>query len=198
MSPFWGGLVLLWRLRRATTIETGLFEIQADYLSGFRRGRQVNPASREVVCALFGRADPVSCDPTSHDMTNGTETVEPGVDPTADRARCFLRLANLPSYPLDQLSRYEAILWRQAGQILFALDALYNVPTAGSPELPLWCFFCGSTALQPIPSRCVIISAPKSVCKKCCAVPRHSGSRRGPNSSWRRLIKSPGPGIGVT
>ena len=39
-------------------------------------------------------------------------------------ARCFLRLANLPSYPLDRLSRYEALLWRQAGQILFALDAL--------------------------------------------------------------------------
>ncbi len=36
------------------------------------------------------------------------------------RARCFLRLANLPSYPLDRLSR----LWRQTGQILFALDAL--------------------------------------------------------------------------
>jgi hypothetical protein len=35
-----------------------------------------------------------------------------------------LRLANLPSYPLDRLSRYEAILWRQAAQILFALDAL--------------------------------------------------------------------------
>jgi hypothetical protein len=32
-----------------------------------------------------------------------------------------LRLANLPSYPLDRLSRYEAILWRQAGQILIAL-----------------------------------------------------------------------------
>jgi hypothetical protein len=31
-----------------------------------------------------------------------------------------LRLANLPNYPLDRLSRYE----RQAGQILFALDAL--------------------------------------------------------------------------
>ena len=46
------------------------------------------------------------------------------VDPATDLARCFLRLANLPSYPLDRLSRYEAILWRQAGQILFALDAL--------------------------------------------------------------------------
>jgi len=41
-----------------------------------------------------------------------------------DLARCFLRLGNLPSYPLDRISRYEAILWRQAGQILFALDAL--------------------------------------------------------------------------
>src|SRR5262249_3132805 len=28
---------LLWRLRRATIIETGLFEIQADHLTNFRR-----------------------------------------------------------------------------------------------------------------------------------------------------------------
>jgi hypothetical protein len=46
------------------------------------------------------------------------------VDPAADLARCFLRLANLPNYALDQLSRYEAILWRQVSQILFALDML--------------------------------------------------------------------------
>jgi len=39
-------------------------------------------------------------------------------------ARCFLRLANLPNYALDRLSRYEATLWRQVGRILFALDAL--------------------------------------------------------------------------
>ena len=31
---------LLWRLRRATTIETGLFEIQADHLREFRQVRQ--------------------------------------------------------------------------------------------------------------------------------------------------------------
>ena len=46
------------------------------------------------------------------------------VDLATDLSRCFWRLANLPSYALDRLSRYEAILWRQAGQILFALDAL--------------------------------------------------------------------------
>ena len=37
---------------------------------------------------------------------------------------CFLRLANLPNFALDRLSRYETTLWRQAARILFALDAL--------------------------------------------------------------------------
>ena len=107
---------LLWRLRRATTMETGLFEIQAEHLRGFKQA--IHPASREVVYAL-GSADSVSFDrdPESLGITNGTEVVPSSVsesvgsavDPTAELARCFLRLANL---------------WRQAGQILFALDAL--------------------------------------------------------------------------
>ena len=41
-----------------------------------------------------------------------------------DFARRFLRLANLPNFELDRLSRYEATLWRQAAQTLFALDQL--------------------------------------------------------------------------
>jgi len=44
--------------------------------------------------------------------------------PAVEFARCFLRLANLPSFALDRLSRYEASLCRQAGRILFALDML--------------------------------------------------------------------------
>ena len=44
--------------------------------------------------------------------------------PSVEFARCFLRLANLPNFALDRLSRYEATLWRQVGRILFALDAL--------------------------------------------------------------------------
>jgi hypothetical protein len=124
---------LLWRLRRATTMETGLFEFQADQLSEFRQPRQLHPASREVAYALLGRAVSASFDPdpTSHGVTNGTEavpssvpkSVEPNVDPTTELARCFLRLANLPNYALDRLSRYEATLWRQAGQTLLALEA---------------------------------------------------------------------------
>ena len=48
---------LLWRLRRTTTMETGLFEIQADHLHPFRQARELQPASRELIYALFGRAE---------------------------------------------------------------------------------------------------------------------------------------------
>ena len=57
-------------------------------------------------------------------QTPGSKPVEPAIQPNADFARCFLRLANLPNFALDRLSLYEATLWRQAGRILFALDAL--------------------------------------------------------------------------
>ena len=58
---------------------------------------------------------PPCCDPTS---------AGPKAIPSVDLARCFLRLANLPNLALDRLGRYEAALWRQVGQTLFALDAL--------------------------------------------------------------------------
>jgi hypothetical protein len=123
---------LLWRLRRATTMETGLFEMQADQLCAFKQARQVHPDSRKIVYAMFARVDPTVPDPdpdrAPHGIPIGTEAMpslrpEP-VDPAADLACCFLRLANLPNFALDRLSRYEAILWRQVSQILFALDAL--------------------------------------------------------------------------
>jgi hypothetical protein len=48
---------LLWRLRRAATMETGLFEMQADQLRAFRRARQINPGSRKIVYAMFAGAE---------------------------------------------------------------------------------------------------------------------------------------------
>jgi hypothetical protein len=122
---------LLWRLRRATTMETGLFDIHADYLSGIRQVRQVDRTSREVIHALFSRygSSQVGCGSASHDIADETEAgpscMPNTLPPTnAEFARCFLRLANRPDCALDRLSRYEAILWRQIRQILIALDAL--------------------------------------------------------------------------
>jgi hypothetical protein len=121
---------LLWRLRRTTTIETGLFEIQADHLSEFRKSHQMSPASREIVYAVFNANSDRQAAP--YGGTNTTEmspasrlaSTQGQVGLDAELARCFLRLCNLPNYALDRLSRYEATLWRQAGQILSALDNL--------------------------------------------------------------------------
>jgi hypothetical protein len=125
---------VLWRLRRSTTIETGLFEIQADHLSEYRRARQVNPSSRELVYAMFGYADSTTLDTGSalHATRTATATgpdcppksFETAADTTSEFGRCFLRLANLPNFALDRLSRYEITLWRQVGQLLLALDHL--------------------------------------------------------------------------
>jgi hypothetical protein len=45
-------------------------------------------------------------------------------DPKNAIAESFLRLAALPSFALDRLSRYECLLWRQARQIVFTLESL--------------------------------------------------------------------------
>jgi hypothetical protein len=43
-------------------------------------------------------------------------------DETRQFTHCFLRLANLDNAIFDRLSRYEAVLWRQAVQAMFALE----------------------------------------------------------------------------
>jgi hypothetical protein len=124
---------LLWRLRRATAVETGLFEIQAQQIVEFRKARQVFPAIRDVDYAMYERPDTVAFGqhPATHGATNfqtvassGSTSIERAVDPAAEVGRCFLRLANLSNYALDRLSRYERTLWRQVDQLLYALDAL--------------------------------------------------------------------------
>ena len=121
---------LLWRLRRSTIMETGLFEIQAAHLRAFRRARQLHRALETSSMRCSGRLTR-SMRTTIESCTASQTTPILGRAQDPNRsirpptlARCFLRLANLPNHALDRLSRYDAILWRQAGQILFAFDAL--------------------------------------------------------------------------
>jgi hypothetical protein len=110
---------LLWRLRRATTMETGLFEIQAEHLRDYGQTRRLLPDSQGVMHALFSNASSPGLQSASHRPANVSE-----IKSANSLAQCFLRLANLPNFALDRLSRYEATLWRQAGRILLALNAL--------------------------------------------------------------------------
>lgn len=125
---------LLWRLRRATAIETGLFDIEADHLGEFRQARETYPDSRDIFYTMIGLAARTSLnpDPRSVGIADAAAaesgSVPPSVAPVSVPAsaltQCFLRLASLPNYALDRLSRYEVTLWRQVGQTLLALDTL--------------------------------------------------------------------------
>jgi hypothetical protein len=114
---------VLWRLRRATTFETGLFEIQAAHLHDYRQKQHLTSDSRDSINALSE-----SFSVSAYAPDNKIEALLDSVIKTdrfaTDFGRCFLRLANLPNFALERLSRYEASLWRQAGQILYALEML--------------------------------------------------------------------------
>ena len=61
---------LLWRVRRATSMETGLFEIQVEHLRGYRQTRQLPANSRDVIRALFRGHDASGSVPhASHDLS---------------------------------------------------------------------------------------------------------------------------------
>jgi hypothetical protein len=121
---------LLWRLRRATTIESGLFKIQARQIPQFRRRREAHRKRQKIVEGVYQSAfaadGDVLQDPKDTPF-NLESASSPNVDPTDQSdglTRAFVRLSDLPTYPLDRLSRYEAALWRQACQIMFTLQCL--------------------------------------------------------------------------
>ena len=118
---------LLWRLRRATAIESGLFKIQAYHLLQFRQSRRARQSRQNVIDSMYRNAVTTEeemghneDEPTDAPTTGSKSSVETD-DQFDDLTRSFVGLTDLPNYPLDRLSRYEATLWRQACQILFTL-----------------------------------------------------------------------------
>jgi hypothetical protein len=120
---------LLWRLRRAVIVESGLLNMQAetiqipcsrptneynvDKLSTFRKflhsSELEKPMSRQQ-----GAKDDIRIDSVGSE-TNLTNT---------NIARSFLRLTNLDNQVFERLGRYETTLWRQTAQILLLLSAI--------------------------------------------------------------------------
>jgi hypothetical protein len=106
-------------LRRATSIESGLFRIQARQVLQFRQRRHAQRKRQEIIDGMY--RDAVAAEA---DIQDADEPAVEHADQSDDLTRSFIRLSNLPTYPLDRLSRYEATLWRQACQILFTLHCL--------------------------------------------------------------------------
>ena len=96
---------VLWRLRRAIGIESGIFESVAK-----NDDPQTNPATDRIYI--------VTAIPPREIRAQQDVPLKTAI---ADR---FLRLTELPTFPLDRLSRYEHLLWRQARQLVITIESL--------------------------------------------------------------------------
>ena len=116
---------LLWRLRRATSIETELLTIHAEIVRESRHARQEFQYTTftTTASAVQGEGDE-GIESQSGPTMAGDARLNLGfhsVDPTRDLAHSFQRLANLDNGAFDRLSRYESRLWRQFVQTLLCL-----------------------------------------------------------------------------
>jgi hypothetical protein len=116
---------LLWRLRRATAIESGLFKIQAKHLLQFRQLRRGSEERQRIIDSMYcNGVAKRDVDELAAGAESKSGSTSMAADPYDNVTRSFVRLSNLPTYPLDRLNRYEAILWRQARQIVLLLQRL--------------------------------------------------------------------------
>src|SRR6201991_3333125 len=69
---------LLWRLRRATTIESGLFKIQAKHLLQFRQRRRAHQKRQEMIDSVYRNALASEEDMQQDDDQTSGSTLDPG------------------------------------------------------------------------------------------------------------------------
>ena len=106
---------VLWRLRRAIGIESGIFESVTEGST-----KEDHPQSGGAPAT--DRLYVVTAIPPRDARVQQDVPLKTAI---ADR---FLGLAELPTFPLDRLSRYEHLLWRQARQLVITLQSLTARP----------------------------------------------------------------------
>jgi hypothetical protein len=126
---------LLWRIRRATAIETDLLQIQAEILHERRCKIETASKAEQRLHGIASQAPlPTTCldtfelgHPTdNHEkehINNDPLHASSGASTTNSRqlTSCFLRLANLDNGVFERLGRYETALSRQIAQTLLLL-----------------------------------------------------------------------------
>jgi hypothetical protein len=126
---------LLWRIRRATSIETDLMRVQAEILRDRRsylyKNSERPPKLHSVLLedrtpssehrdTQNSNGDPCTCDCEGHNCRSAHNSL----GSPRDLTYCFQRLTNLDNGALDRLGRYETALWRQIVQTLLVLHPL--------------------------------------------------------------------------
>ena len=97
-----------WRLRQAVGIETALFESVTP-----EHGKLEHGSSRATLEAAK-LSDQNKLHLVATRQSDGAAGNELCFYTKKDIGNCFLRLAALPTFAFDRLSRYKQLLWRQA------------------------------------------------------------------------------------
>jgi hypothetical protein len=125
---------LLWRLRRASAIETGLFEIQGEPLLTHRQDPYRGPSQPETLptaTGANGHSKRLGSNGRDHAPVSDQEPLSTSTRPRLGSwskshalAHRFLRLSHLDPTLLDRVGSYQTRLWRQAAQAIWTLEAM--------------------------------------------------------------------------
>lgn len=114
---------VLWRLRRSTSIETGMFQLQGELMGKTKdRGRQGKNIPQPGWYNEFDVGSP-RIDDYSMSLRDRDDDLNETNMPAKELACCFLRLSRLQFGTFELLTRYEGALWRQAAQLAFMLQS---------------------------------------------------------------------------
>jgi hypothetical protein len=113
---------LLWRLRRAAAIETGLLQIHSDNECAERQADStpVRQGTTTTIAAIAGLMPTLNSDNDHNPQAGQTYN--------AEIAARFLALNRADEGAFERLNRYETALWRQVGQLLVTLELLRRYP----------------------------------------------------------------------
>jgi hypothetical protein len=138
---------LLWRLRRAAAIETGLFHIQGRIIADRRAERvrrddsqtgakptlhemlKLTPSLTIPSANVSGMAFNGSASDSDQAISTRKSRHEPTWTPRCGNklppilAQCFMRVARLDNHLFDRLGRYETALWRQTAEVIRMLSS---------------------------------------------------------------------------
>src|SRR5262249_37235678 len=127
---------LLWRLRRASALETALFEIQGELLLADQRDashRLSQPGTLRAFPQGNGHNEGPGSNGRNHPSAGDQEPLSTPLAPRSKSrtiAECFLRLSKLDPTLLDRAGSYEARVWRQAAQTIWTLEEMRRPPPA--------------------------------------------------------------------
>jgi hypothetical protein len=112
---------LLWRLRRAVIVESGLLNMQAETtLSPYSRPtNEYNVDRLSIFRKLLHSSE---LEGAEEDIR--IDSIRTKNQANTNIARSFLQLTNLDNQVFERLGRYETTLWRQTAQILLLLSAI--------------------------------------------------------------------------